>query len=103
VLHVLQEALSNVRKHAGASQVRLTVRQSPEWRFEVADDGRGFDPVAHPGESHVGLRIMQERAAGIGAEVSVQSSVGGGTVVTLRLPERTAKETHEHAHTLAGR
>lgn len=102
VLHVLQEALSNVRKHAGASQVRLTVRQSPEWRFEVADDGRGFDPADQPGESHVGLRIMQERAATIGAEVSVRSSVGEGTVVTLRLPEHATEDTHESADSPVG-
>ena len=41
VLHILQEALSNVRKHAGATQVWLNVRQQPLWRFEVRDDGAG--------------------------------------------------------------
>ena len=43
VLHIVQEALSNVRKHARASQVWLDVQQQPEWRFEVRDDGIGFD------------------------------------------------------------
>jgi two-component system, NarL family, nitrate/nitrite sensor histidine kinase NarX len=51
VLHVLQEALSNVRKHAGATLVRVHVRQAPQWRFEVIDDGRGFDPQLQAGES----------------------------------------------------
>ena len=43
VLHIVQEALSNVRKHARASQVWLDVQQQPQWRFEVRDDGVGFD------------------------------------------------------------
>jgi two-component system nitrate/nitrite sensor histidine kinase NarX len=43
VLHIVQEALSNVRKHAGATQVWLDVQQQPSWRFEVRDNGAGFD------------------------------------------------------------
>jgi len=103
VLHVLQEALSNVRKHAQASEVRLAVQQAPQWRFEVADDGRGFDSTVDAGESHVGLRIMSERAAGIGARVEVYSSVGGGTVVALTVPTRADEADHEIADTLARR
>jgi len=87
VLHVLQEALSNVRKHAHATQVRLTVRPGPVWRFELQDDGCGFDPErGPPDETHVGLRIMRERAARIGAEVAVDASPAQGTCVTLSLP-----------------
>lgn len=90
-LHVVQEALSNVRKHASASQVWLTVQQHPRWRIEVRDDGHGFEPGANAAdETHVGLRIMRERAAGIGAEVSVQSSPGTGTRVALHWPEAQA-------------
>ncbi len=87
VLHILQEALSNVRKHAGASHVELRVSAAPAWRFEVRDDGAGFDP-ADParGETHVGLRIMQERAQRIGARVSVASAPGTGCTVALELP-----------------
>src|SRR5690606_15127159 len=56
VLHVVQEALSNVRKHAGAREVWLEVQRAPQWRFEVRDDGRGFDAAADaPDEMHVGL------------------------------------------------
>src|SRR5665647_3452454 len=44
VLHIVQEALSNVRKHARTSQVWLEVQQQPAWRFEVRDDGVGFTP-----------------------------------------------------------
>ena len=86
VLHIVQEALSNVRKHAHASQVWLDVRQQPHWRFEVRDDGVGFDPDDRGrGESHVGLRIMAERAERIGARLEVTSAPGCGSSVILEL------------------
>jgi two-component system nitrate/nitrite sensor histidine kinase NarX len=88
VLHVIQEALSNVRKHARASQVVLRVTAAPDWCFEVRDDGVGFDPQARgAGELHVGLRIMSERAARIGASVQVLSRSGGGCAVAIKLPQ----------------
>ena len=87
VLHVIQEALSNVRKHANAREVWVEVRQSPQWRFCVRDDGRGFDlRDGGPDETHVGLRIMRERAARIGAQVEVKTVPGGGTSVVLTVP-----------------
>jgi two-component system nitrate/nitrite sensor histidine kinase NarX len=87
VLHVIQEALSNVRKHAGAGHVRLEVAGSPRWRFVVTDDGRGFAPDGPaPDETHVGLRIMRERAQRIGATLSIDAAPGRGTRVTLELP-----------------
>lgn len=86
VLHIVQEALSNVRKHARASQVWLDVQQQPHWRFEVRDDGIGFETDAPGrGESHVGLRIMAERAERIGARLEVISTPGHGTSVVLEL------------------
>lgn len=87
VLHIVQEALSNVRKHARASQVWLDVQQQPEWRFEVRDDGSGFDTRDDSiDESHVGLRIMRERAERIGARVELISTPGSGTSMVLTLP-----------------
>lgn len=87
VLHIVQEALSNVRKHARASQVWLNVRQQPEWRFEVRDDGVGFKINNHDlSETHVGLRIMTERAQRIGATLEVISTPSQGTSVILTLP-----------------
>ncbi len=88
VLHVVQEALSNVRKHARASQVWIDVRKAPAWRIEVRDDGRGFRPGTAPAdETQVGLRIMRERAARIGAAVQLQSTPGEGTRIVLSLPD----------------
>ena len=87
VLHVVQEALSNVRKHAGATHVSLDVTKGLDWRFVVRDNGVGFDAHQSPGESHVGMKIMRERADRIGAQVSVSSVPGQGTTVTLTLPQ----------------
>ncbi|MDO8386954.1 MAG: histidine kinase, partial [Polaromonas sp.] len=86
VLHVIQEALSNVRKHAGATQVGLEIHKGERWRFVVRDNGAGFDTGKHPGPSHVGLNIMRERAGRLGAEVGIVSRAGQGTTVTLILP-----------------
>jgi len=87
VLHIIQEALSNVRKHARATQVWLDVQQQPHWRFEVRDDGDGFAAdAAQRSENHVGLRIMAERADRIGATVEVLPTAGRGTSVVLDLP-----------------
>jgi two-component system nitrate/nitrite sensor histidine kinase NarX len=86
VLHVVQEALSNVRKHAHASHVSLEVLKGARWQITVRDNGRGFSPQDEHGQTHVGTKIMQERAARIGAEVDIQSLPDQGTTVTLSLP-----------------
>ena len=87
VLHILQEALSNVRKHAGATRVWLDVQQQPRWRFEVRDNGAGFDTASGQDETHVGLRIMAERAQRIAATLDVHSRAGHGTSVILTLSQ----------------
>ncbi len=89
VLHIVQEALSNVRKHANARGVWLTVDRDPAWRVEVRDDGGGF--AANPSdEGRVGLRIMHERAERIGASLAVESARGRGTSVVLALAPAAA-------------
>ena len=88
VLHVVQEALSNVRKHAQASEVWVKVVKGPPWAFAVRDNGRGFDAAAVNGAgTSFGLQGMRERAAGIGAEVRLASTPGQGTEVVLTLPQ----------------
>jgi len=98
VLHVLQEALSNVRKHADATHVLLEVAKGHRWCFTVRDNGRGFDTAQDRGETHVGLKIMRERAARIGASVAVTSGPGLGTGVVLTLPEHPAGSAGSLAH-----
>lgn len=94
VLHMVQEALSNVRKHARATRVDLLVHRHPRWRFEVMDDGCGFDMAGAPPDStHVGLGIMRERAQRIGAMVQVESELGRGTRVSIELPSTAVAST----------
>jgi two-component system sensor histidine kinase DegS len=89
VLRIVQEALQNVRKHAGSSRtVVSTTFDQPNWILEVSDDGRGFDPgtVAARGRRNFGLQFMRERAELIGAKFEVRSRPGAGTVVWLSIP-----------------
>jgi two-component system nitrate/nitrite sensor histidine kinase NarX len=94
LLHVVQEALSNVRKHAQAQQVQLRLAHQPQWQIDIQDDGQGFDMTADaPDDSHVGLRIMRERAAKVGAAVELRSAPGAGTLVRISLPEPESLNT----------
>jgi two-component system, NarL family, sensor histidine kinase DegS len=89
VLRIVQEALQNVRKHAGAGRASVSTRlDSGSWVLEVSDDGRGFDvtTVAARGRRNFGLQFMRERAELIGAQFEVRSRPGGGTVVMLSIP-----------------
>jgi two-component system, NarL family, nitrate/nitrite sensor histidine kinase NarX len=86
VLHIIQECLSNARKHAGAGSVRVEMQRGPSYLFRVSDDGRGFDPAQMASDMHVGLRIMRERAHRIGGSLSVRSQPGADTEVALELP-----------------
>jgi len=88
VMHIVQEALSNVRKHARANSVAVEVSRGPGHVFVIRDDGCGFDARRSfaEGDEHVGLRIMRERAERIGANVSIRSERGRGTEITLSVP-----------------
>ena len=86
VIGIVREALHNIRKHADASHVSLDVHKGSQWRFVVRDNGSGFDAAQQHGETHVGTKIMRERAERIGASVVIESRVGQGTTVTLTLP-----------------
>lgn len=83
---VLQEALTNVLRHAGAGHVAVTLVQAPDHvRLVVADDGRGFDPGRSQRRS-LGLVGMRERAGALGGSLEVRGVRGEGTVVECRLP-----------------
>lgn len=93
VLHIVQEALSNTRKHAQATQVWVDVQTQPSWCVRVRDNGRGFDVEAGPPDStHVGLSIMHERAQRIGADLRCESGPDG-TLIELRLPDLVASRS----------
>lgn len=99
VYRVVQEALVNVRKHAGATRVGVIVeRRLDELRTVVEDDGRGFDPaaVAPSGGRHWGLRSMAERALLVAGQLQVESSEGAGTTVYLSIPVPAGEQPEEH-------
>jgi two-component system nitrate/nitrite sensor histidine kinase NarX len=95
VMHIVQEALSNIRKHADASRVVVTLTRNIDMvEVSVRDNGNGFDPIHEPNlmsDRHVGLKIMRERAHRVGGECRINASIGGGTVVTLLLPREKMK------------
>lgn len=83
VFGIGREALANVVKHAAASTAWIRVEDRPgRVVVEIRDDGRGFEPdVGHPG--HFGLESMRSRAAEIGAQLTITSAPGQGTVVRV--------------------
>ena len=87
VLRIVQESLSNIRKHARAHAVRvlLRCRKNGELMLLVEDDGVGFEkpPEAEYAGEHIGLSIMQERARSFGAELKIESEPGEGTRVEM--------------------
>lgn len=92
----IQEALSNVRKHAGATEVEIHLSDDGEaLHCEIADDGRGFDTEAvrdRPGAAlHAGLDTMTERVRAVGGETTVDAVPGRGTRVRVRIPIQPAE------------
>ncbi|HWT90480.1 MAG TPA: GAF domain-containing sensor histidine kinase [Solirubrobacterales bacterium] len=85
VYRLIQEALNNVIKHAGASQVEVAAREAGgEIHILVADDGAGFDPGAGAGGR--GLTGMRERIELLGGSIAVESAPGEGTKISARVP-----------------
>ena len=92
---IAQEALSNITKHAEASQVAVKLAcDDAAVQLTITDDGQGFDPDDVPAE-HMGLAIMRERADAIGAAVTMTSRPGAGTSIVFAWPVlETRGDTH---------
>jgi signal transduction histidine kinase len=89
LVRIVQEALSNVRKHSRASHVAVIVASDhDEVGLEIVDDGRGFDPLLfdRTGWPRLGLQTMRERAQAIGGTLEVVSSPGHGTRIAVHVP-----------------
>jgi PAS domain S-box-containing protein len=85
LLHVVREALVNVRHHSGAAHVTVSLWvEDGGVRAEVTDDGRGFDSGRV--SDGVGLSVMRERIASLGGRLEVRSRVGKGTTVRATVP-----------------
>mgnify|MGYP005929962613 CR=1 FL=1 len=92
-IFILQEALSNVRKHAKAENVLVTVRNKDDFEMTIMDDGVGIDPelLEARKQRHVGLSIMKERAQRVSGQIFIDSEKDQGTTVKFLLSkdERT--------------
>jgi signal transduction histidine kinase len=87
VYRIVQEALTNVARHAAALLVTVELRRSAQGLVvAVTDDGKGFDLAQATDGQSLGLIGMQERAQLIGGVLDIRSALGRGTVVTLLVP-----------------
>jgi signal transduction histidine kinase len=95
LLRIVQEALTNARKHSHAHAICVTfVARDGQAQVTVEDDGCGFDPEEVHGDSdgRVGLRVMRERAEEIGGALAIDSAPGKGTQVIATVPVRTSSK-----------
>lgn len=100
VFRIVQEALTNIERHAGASKVEVTADIAEDGALEVhiRDDGAGFDVEAMreraSGGASMGVLGMAERAALVGGELSIHASPGQGCCITLRCPLPQGADAH---------
>ena len=93
LLRIVHEALTNMRRHADATVVRVDVQTNGELRLAVTDNGRGFRPENAP--SGFGLESMRQRATVIGARLVITSEPQNGTRVEVRMPVTPGRGTRE--------
>ena len=89
LLRIIQEALTNVRKHACARHIWVRLHSeehSQGLTLTIADDGQGFDPALPRGRKHLGLSTMRERARSQGGDFSIVTGPKQGTRITVTLP-----------------
>lgn len=95
VIFILQESLSNIRKHARADHVEISLQNHQDFILSIRDNGIGFgmERLAAMSSSHVGIGIMYERARRIHAELDITSVLEQGTTITLTLHENKRAAT----------
>lgn len=85
---IVQEALTNIARHAGATSVEVHIEaRSDELCAEIVDDGRGITPEEIDSETTLGLLGMRERANALGGSVMIEGSPGRGTRVVVKIPQ----------------
>jgi len=84
---IFQETMTNIARHAGATQVRIRVSQEPgHLLLEVRDNGRGIGQEQLTASTSLGILGMRERALLLGGEFTIAGDPGGGTIVHVRIP-----------------
>lgn len=94
LLRIIQESLANVRRHAGATVVRITfAHEGARVRVAIEDDGQGFDPVTVQNRKagHYGLRFMRERAEEVGGALEIQTALGRSVKLIVQVPARQSE------------
>ena len=95
LLRVVQEGLTNVRKHSGASSVSVVLRGAPEaTELTIRDDGRGFN-VRGLGRDRLGLAGVLDRVKLLGGDIEIESTTGKGATLRVSLPEWRPPENDE--------
>ncbi|MFP4395487.1 MAG: histidine kinase N-terminal 7TM domain-containing protein [Anaerolineales bacterium] len=98
LMRIVQEALANIRKHAAAEHVTVSLtHHARQTKITLVDDGRGFNPTAWSanggrdaaGRVHFGLRVMRERAQAVGGSLTIEAAPGQGTRVEITMPPST--------------
>ena len=106
LLRIIQEALTNVRKHAGATTAEVTLHVSDGWvEARILDNGAGFAPddLAPRAAPRFGLSTMHERAESIGGSLEITSNPGDGTQIIARVPLDALPTRKEARHARAHR
>lgn len=94
ITRMVQEILSNIRKHAGAKNIKVIYLETEQnTALEIQDDGVGFNVQEVVHRSQHGLRSLQERADIIGAELEIEGHHGKGTIVRIQIPKTNFRNT----------
>jgi signal transduction histidine kinase len=95
---IVQEALTNVARHAGVEMVRVQVEDDGEnLKLVIEDKGRGFEPRTAISHRSAGIIGMQERAHLVGGQLTLESAIPGGTRIAVVLPLRNREEWGEES------
>jgi signal transduction histidine kinase len=94
LFRIFQESLTNILKHAQATEVRILIQNNPkQTELVISDNGRGFSQEARQKPRSFGLRGIQERVSHFGGEVTFLSAPDQGTTVAVNVPHRASDDS----------
>ena len=100
IFRVLQESLSNIVRHAQASEVEVALAQDADAIvLRISDNGIGMQPGDHGKRAAFGLKSIRERVHALGGELRIDSQAGRGTALAIHLPQQTGQQQVDHAKT----
>lgn len=90
IYRIIQEGLTNIRKHAKATEINIEVRLENRAKLQLEDNGVGFDISEKP-DQHFGLQGLQERVELVGGQLKIASELGSGTRIAVNIPKQGLK------------